>query len=125
MTIGDHTVHHLALARQSAAQSESEIVNAQQTLEALIGEPVVDFCYPIGSYDAQVEAQIQAAGFQEAFAEGNGATENWADRFALSRHEVLGSWTVASWARTIGIAPPPPGWTPPPPPYPAAPPMGS
>ncbi len=125
MTIGDHTVHHLALAKLPAAQADSEIVNAQQTIAALIQQPVVDFCYPIGSYDAQVEAQIQAAGFQEAFAEGNGATENWGNRFALSRHEVLGSWSIATWAAVVGIAPPPPGWTPPPPPYPAPPPMGS
>jgi hypothetical protein len=72
-----------------------------------------------------VEAQIRAAGFQEAFAEGNGALENPNNRFDLSRHEVLGSWSIAYWAQSIGIAPPPPGWTPPPPPYPAPSPMGS
>jgi peptidoglycan/xylan/chitin deacetylase (PgdA/CDA1 family) len=125
ITIGDHTVHHLALAKLSSAQAEAEIVGAQQTLDSLTGQPVVDFCYPMGSYDAQVAAQIQAAGFEAAFAEDNGAQENWNDRFWLSRFEVLGSWSVTSWARTIGIAPPPVGWTPPPPPYPVPPPMGS
>jgi peptidoglycan/xylan/chitin deacetylase (PgdA/CDA1 family) len=125
ITVGDHTVHHLALAKLSSAQAEAEIVGAQQTLDSLTGQPVVDFCYPMGSYDAQVAAQIQAAGFEDAFAEDNGAQENWNNRFWLSRFEVLGSWSVTSWARTIGIAPPPVGWTPPPPSYPVPPPMGS
>jgi peptidoglycan/xylan/chitin deacetylase (PgdA/CDA1 family) len=117
INIGDHTVTHPNLTSLSAAASEAEIVDAQKTLEPLAGMGVVDFCYPSGRYDAQVVAQLQAAGFRDAFAETNGAAETWANRFWLSRYEVLGSWTVAGWARTIGIAPPPAGWTPPPPPY--------
>ncbi len=94
MVIGAHTVHHLALAKVSPASANAEIVQSKAALEQLLGHPVVDFCYPFGSFNAQVVAMVQAAGFLDAVTTVAGLSHPPATVFTLTRQRVGGGDTV-------------------------------
>ena len=51
MSIGAHTVNHLALPDQDAAVQRSEVFESMQALERVIGRPVDCFAHPYGAVD--------------------------------------------------------------------------
>ena len=48
--IGSHSAHHLLLPRQPMEVQRTELLGCKQALEALIGRPVLSFCYPFGEH---------------------------------------------------------------------------
>lgn len=56
--IGAHTLDHEDLTTVSAARLDQELREPQEYLENLLGEPVLDFCTPYGSYNSTVLTQI-------------------------------------------------------------------
>jgi len=52
--IASHTVDHANLARSSAGSVRRELIESKQSLERLLGHPVLDFAYPSGKFNAQV-----------------------------------------------------------------------
>ena len=66
ITIGSHTLSHPDLVKIPASQARAEIFASKTKLEAIIGKPVVDFCYPSGAYNATVEQLVQEAGYTTA-----------------------------------------------------------
>jgi peptidoglycan/xylan/chitin deacetylase (PgdA/CDA1 family) len=92
MEIGAHTVTHADLTLLSAADVRSEIRRSRTVLQALSGQPVGAFAYPAGSYDASVEAAVQAAGFDLAVSTDAGVLSPAAlrrDIYALPRYRIL------------------------------------
>jgi peptidoglycan/xylan/chitin deacetylase (PgdA/CDA1 family) len=52
--IGSHTLTHPILTSLSTDEMEAEVSGSRATLEAELGRPVADFCYPNGNLDATV-----------------------------------------------------------------------
>jgi len=60
VTIGNHSATHRNLAQCSAAELDEEIVENKHYLERLLGVPIRDFAFPIGSRQHCTEPAIQA-----------------------------------------------------------------
>jgi len=88
MSIGAHTMHHVALAHVSAANAESEIANSRAYLQELLGVPVTDFAYPYGDFNGAVELLVLKAGFRDGFTTAAGTRQSAPLRFALPRLRV-------------------------------------
>ena len=88
--IGAHTVNHADLVRTSIIGVRSEVGDSKRFLEALLGHPVVSFCYPSGKFNAAVASEVAAAGFHSATTTGFGYTHLLADRYVWTRVRVSG-----------------------------------
>jgi peptidoglycan/xylan/chitin deacetylase (PgdA/CDA1 family) len=101
MTIGAHTVHHVALAHVPAALARVEIEVSRESLERLSGQRVADFAYPYGDTSRAVQAMVVAAGFQDAVTTVFGTTAAPWQQFSLSRVRIEGADTLASFASKV------------------------
>jgi len=88
LEVGGHTVTHPSLSQVSQGQARDEIMGARDALVANLGDAPRSFCYPNGTPEDFVGAQvplIQQAGFTGAvvaFADAQGQCQ----RFAMRRH---------------------------------------
>lgn len=98
MTIGCHTVSHLALASIPLSLAQQQIDVAHKALEALIGRKITDFAYPYGSYDAAVEKLVQADGFSDAVTTDWGSELYLSQPYAWPRYRIGGGDTLQSFA---------------------------
>jgi peptidoglycan/xylan/chitin deacetylase (PgdA/CDA1 family) len=89
--IGAHTVSHPALPSLSVEEQYEEIVLSRQTLEELIGQPVVTFSYPFGKYSDDTVELLKSAGFQAACTTHPERVTPGDDLYRLGRY------TVADW----------------------------
>jgi peptidoglycan/xylan/chitin deacetylase (PgdA/CDA1 family) len=64
--IGSHGRHHRDLPACSDAELREELAGSRADLEALLGAPVLTFCYPFGHVDARSREAARAAGYQAA-----------------------------------------------------------
>jgi peptidoglycan/xylan/chitin deacetylase (PgdA/CDA1 family) len=99
--IGAHTRNHVDLAKASAGDLWYEVKGSKDALEALVGHPVLDFCYPSGKYNSNVIQAVQAAGFESATTTEPGVVHTLADRFAWSRVRVSGSESLSDFAAAL------------------------
>ncbi|HEX6349170.1 MAG TPA: polysaccharide deacetylase family protein [Candidatus Dormibacteraeota bacterium] len=90
LQVGAHTFSHADLTKTSNDQLRYELVDSKTALEALVGHPVVDFCYPSGRFDGRVVAAVKAAGYQTATTTQAGTQHSVADRYTWSRVRVHG-----------------------------------
>lgn len=65
-TIGSHTASHTELPALGDEELLCELSSSRTELEARLGHPVSDFCYPRGKHDARVRAAVGAAGYERA-----------------------------------------------------------
>ena len=105
-TIGAHTVDHVALTALSPARARWEMQQSKQTLEALLGHPVLDFAYPYGSFDGYTIAVARSLGFETAVSTLSGTIHTAAQLFYLSRMRLGGGLSLAYFAQVIGGPPP-------------------
>ena len=61
--IGGHTRTHPLLPTLTTLNSNVEIVQGKQDIEAQLGKSIETFCYPTGKYNSQVIQQVNGAGF--------------------------------------------------------------
>jgi peptidoglycan/xylan/chitin deacetylase (PgdA/CDA1 family) len=59
MTIGGHTVNHLALPDQPPDVQEREVAECSAALTSIVGRPVELFAYPYGAIDRRSAAHIR------------------------------------------------------------------
>ncbi len=59
VTIGGHTVNHLALPDQPAAVCRDEIAACADRLRHVVGRPISVFAYPYGAVDSTVAAFVR------------------------------------------------------------------
>jgi peptidoglycan/xylan/chitin deacetylase (PgdA/CDA1 family) len=109
MVIGSHTVHHVDLARASAADAQAEIDGGKATLERLLQHPVLDFAYPYGGFSPTVVALVQQAGFRDAVATMWGDAQALDGPYLLHRIEIGGTPSLVTFARDAGL-PLPTSW---------------
>jgi len=64
--IGSHGATHRALPELSDADLAAEVAGSKAVLEAVIGAPVVSFCYPYGAFDDRSVGAVRAAGYRAA-----------------------------------------------------------
>ncbi|HEY6378948.1 MAG TPA: polysaccharide deacetylase family protein [Candidatus Dormibacteraeota bacterium] len=88
MSIGAHTMHHVALAHVAPAKAAVEITGSRTFLQQLLGEPVADFAYPYGDFNGTVEQLVAKAGFSDGFTTISGTHQSPQFRYALPRLHV-------------------------------------
>jgi peptidoglycan/xylan/chitin deacetylase (PgdA/CDA1 family) len=98
--IGAHTVDHVDLTRAGGSLG-FEVGGSKATLEAVVGHPVLDFCYPAGRYNAAVIQAVEAAGFQSATTTQEGAVHTLNDRYTWTRVRVSGSESLDDFSRSL------------------------
>ncbi|MFI5283856.1 MAG: polysaccharide deacetylase family protein [Candidatus Dormibacterales bacterium] len=99
--IGSHTVGHVNLTMQSPGALMEQLVASKAALEALLGRPVVSFCYPSGRFGAREMAAVQAAGYQNATTTMGGTWHSLRDRFAWTRVRVSGGVYLSDFAAAV------------------------
>jgi len=104
--IGAHTVSHADLTALSAANLQHEVADSKASLEALVGHPVLDFCYPSGRENDAVVRAVEAAGFQTATTTEPGVLHSASDRFLWTRVRVSGGEPLWRLAADMGPAEP-------------------
>lgn len=83
--IGDHTVHHISLAKKLLPIVKYEVDRSKQTLEKKYHIKVVSFAYPYGSFDNQAISVLKAAGFRTAVSTIPGILQNQSNHYFLFR----------------------------------------
>ena len=73
--VGNHSLTHLSLNRQTTAVLYDQIEGAQQVFDQELGFRPRTFAYPYGRYNDDVIAQVAASGFELAFTVHAGARE--------------------------------------------------
>ncbi|MGE0304936.1 MAG: polysaccharide deacetylase family protein, partial [Acidimicrobiia bacterium] len=110
MEIGSHTISHPHLPQLSSAQQDAELQQSRATLEALIGEPVPNFCSPYGEYDANVLTKIKAVyGSHRTVNEGVNTKAN-TDPYQLLVRNVYNTTTRAEVEGWLAEAKAQNGW---------------
>jgi peptidoglycan/xylan/chitin deacetylase (PgdA/CDA1 family) len=109
-SIGDHTVHHLALTAIPPAQAWWEMNEAKQELEAHLHHPVVDLAYPSGEFNRSVTEQAQQLGFECAVSTQPGPLHTQATLMEMSRQRVSGGISMAYFAVLVGGSAPTSAW---------------
>jgi peptidoglycan/xylan/chitin deacetylase (PgdA/CDA1 family) len=100
--IGAHTVSHADLTKLSGANLWHEVFDSKASLEALLGHPVLDFCYPSGRFNDNVARAVQAAGFLTATTTQPGFVHSAADRFTWTRVRVSGGEPLDQLVGALG-----------------------
>lgn len=83
--IGAHTVRHGCLADMDTDAQWAEIQRSRSELESLVGEPVMAFSYPNGSYSEETPELVRQAGFLCACASTEGLYRRSGSRFRIPR----------------------------------------
>ncbi|MBI4099992.1 polysaccharide deacetylase family protein [Candidatus Microgenomates bacterium] len=104
VTIGAHTLHHVSLPSVSKEKAVEEISQSKAVLEAKFHQPVTIFCYPYGSFSADIVAAVKAAGYQMAASTIFGATESVDNLFDLPRIRV-GNYAGRAFAARLAVTP--------------------
>ncbi len=55
LDIGSHTIHHVDLHQVEEATAKLEIIQSKKMIEDMFNIDIVDFCYPYGRYNAEIE----------------------------------------------------------------------
>ena len=64
--IGGHTFHHLDLTKLSSGQVADEVNSGKTELEAIIGQKISAFCYPMGKSNSRIAKIVGKSGFTGA-----------------------------------------------------------
>jgi peptidoglycan/xylan/chitin deacetylase (PgdA/CDA1 family)/SAM-dependent methyltransferase len=99
VTVGAHTINHVALPDQSPESALAEVTQSRATLARVIGKPVNLFAYPYGAIDRR-----SAAGVRESCRWGLSCDEEpLGEAFDAARVPRLGvkRWEVAELASRV------------------------
>lgn len=90
MEVGAHSRTHPRLTSCTDAELLDEVAGSKIDLEALIGAPVTQFCYPYGDHNERVVATVRQAGFCAATTTQRGRARPSDDLMQLRRVLVRG-----------------------------------
>jgi peptidoglycan/xylan/chitin deacetylase (PgdA/CDA1 family) len=102
--IGSHTVDHVNLTRQSFGSLIYELAASKQSLEQLLGHPVLAFCYPSGRFNPRVMSAVAAAGYEDATTTQWGSLRMLAGRYSWGRVRVSGGEGLQQFAEGVFTA---------------------
>lgn len=83
--VGSHTRSHPILTRVNPEELVTEVETSRGELSTLLGEEVVSFAYPNGSYNDEVLAEVRRAGYRYAVTTESGLNKRTADPLRLHR----------------------------------------
>ncbi len=89
MSIGSHTVNHLALGELSPRQAEEELTISKKTLEDLLGKSIPSVSYPKGSFNDSTRELAKAVGYDHGFTVKYGTCARKAEPFTLKRIPIF------------------------------------
>lgn len=89
--IGSHGATHRALPELEDAALEVETAGSRADLEAIVGAPVVSFCYPYGAFDDRSAEAVRRAGYRAATVIRQGIAPDLSDPYRLRRVAVRGT----------------------------------
>jgi peptidoglycan/xylan/chitin deacetylase (PgdA/CDA1 family) len=105
--IGSHTVSHVDLTKTPAGELRRQLDDSRAALEALVGHPVLDFCYPAGAVNPAVTQAVVAAGYQSATTTvASSNVHSAADRFTWTRVRVTGGEPLSEFVARLGSSEP-------------------
>jgi len=99
--IGSHTVSHASLPGLDDAHLKMEVTEPKQKLEALLGNPIVTFCYPEGRNNRRVVRAVRDAGYKLAMTCESGSWTSGTPLLQIPRFRIaeqtdlqkcLGGW---------------------------------
>lgn len=93
--IGAHTRRHVSLPTASDTQADEEIGGSRAELEATLGEPVREFAYPYGHFQASSVELVERAGYVGAYTAEPRLVQISDDPLLLPRLEIEGSDSIA------------------------------
>src|SRR5689334_10068195 len=100
MTIASHSRTHPNLTKASDPQLVDEIQGSRQDLQKLLGVSAELFAYPYGSWNKQVAAAAERAGYRAARAYPGGVWNDDTHRYAL--RSVLATDDMSAFVRDVG-----------------------
>lgn len=100
--LGSHTITHADLAQAGPDLLAEELQGSRRELRKRFGVPVVFFCYPAGSYDAEAVAAVEDAGYRGAVTTEPGLATPGDDPFLIPRVRVAGGGGAAGLAAELG-----------------------
>jgi peptidoglycan/xylan/chitin deacetylase (PgdA/CDA1 family) len=99
--IGSHTVDHADLTRQTWDGLRYQVTASKQSLELLLGHPVISFCYPSGGFSPAAVAAVQQAGYWNATTTRFGYWRTMDSRFLWGRLRISGGEQLALFAMDV------------------------
>jgi peptidoglycan/xylan/chitin deacetylase (PgdA/CDA1 family) len=99
LSIESHTVTHPILTNISQTELDYELQTSKKRLETALGREVENFCYPNGSFDAQVRRSVENAGYKCAVTTNYGFNEKQTNQFALNRIDALAA--IENFAQSV------------------------
>ena len=115
VTVGSHTFNHAdlpALIQTNVGAVQAEVIESRERLEAEV-DGVDFFAYPLGRFNPDVRALVEAGGYRAAVTTVPGIVHSSSRRFTLRRVGVETWWPVQDVlqkirqaARTDGVASP-------------------
>ncbi len=97
-------ISHADLIALSSSELQYQVASARQTLHRRYDVPVNWFCYPSGHYNANVIAEVKAAGFVGSTTVIPGWAGPSQDPYRLPRLRVLGGTSPAALLSQIATA---------------------
>ena len=85
LRVESHTVTHPILTNITQTQLDYELQTSKKRLENVLGRKVEHFCYPNGSFDAQIQNSVERAGYKSAVTTDYGFNERDTNQYALNR----------------------------------------
>lgn len=101
MEIGSHTIDHPDLTTLNPTKLNSELINSKNSLEGIIGKPVISFCYPSGKNNNSVDAAVKNAGYASATTTSEAISSTKENKFILSRLRINPTDTLAIFISKI------------------------
>ncbi|MDH3728045.1 MAG: polysaccharide deacetylase family protein [Myxococcales bacterium] len=86
MQIGSHGMEHRPWRRMDQATMHHEIVDAKETLEEVVGRPIVKAACPFGAYDRRSLSRLREVGMQTVFTSDGGSAR--AGQWLQTRHTL-------------------------------------
>lgn len=104
MTIGAHTCSHIHLTRADTETARREINESKKRLEDTGRQPIALFAYPYGESSPDIQALVQEAGFEAAFATDRAPRHHEENLFRLRRVVIFPRtnawelfWKIQTW----------------------------
>ncbi|MHB1133324.1 MAG: polysaccharide deacetylase family protein [Chloroflexota bacterium] len=99
--IGSHTLSHPDLRQLGAKELRRQLAGSKAELERRLGQPVFDFCYPAGFYNAAALAAVREAGYDTAVTTRHAWHAPEESRLELSRLRIQGGMALSQFAALL------------------------
>jgi peptidoglycan/xylan/chitin deacetylase (PgdA/CDA1 family) len=98
--IGAHTVTHPEMPSRSVGDQEWEIRQSRDSLQEILGRPLLSFSYPHGEHSRATVDLVAGAGFSWACTAAPGTARPGGNRLRLPRYNVL-DWSADEFERRL------------------------